>query len=143
MNVITINKDIKIPYTELKFDFFRSSGPGGQHVNKVETGVRIRFDVTHSIYLSEHIKKRLMLIHNSKINREGELLVESTIYKSQHRNKQEVIEKLTELLIQASKKEKKRIKTNRTKSSIAKRLNKKKKRSNIKILRRKPDPDDF
>ena len=143
MNVITINKDIKIPYTELKFDFFRSSGPGGQHVNKVETGVRIRFDVTHSIYLSEHMKKRLMLIHNSKINREGELLVESTIYKSQHRNKQEVIEKLTELLIQASKKEKKRIKTNRTKSSIAKRLNKKKKRSNIKILRRKPDPDDF
>ena len=143
MNVITINKDIKIPYSELKFEFFRSSGPGGQHVNKVETGVRIRFDVTHSIYLPEHMKKRLMLIHNSKINREGELLVESTIYKSQHRNKQEVIEKLTELLIQASKKEKKRIKTNRTKSSIAKRLNKKKKRSNIKILRKKPDPDDF
>lgn len=143
MNVITINKDIKIPYSELKFDFFRSSGPGGQHVNKVETGVRLRFDMTHSIYLPEHMKKRLMLIHNSKINREGELLVESTIYKSQHRNKQEVIEKLTELLIQASKKEKKRIKTNRTKSSIAKRLNKKKKRSNIKILRKKPDPDDF
>ena len=143
MNVITINKDIKIPYSELKFDFFRSSGPGGQHVNKVETGVRLRFDVTHSIYLPEHMKKRLMLNHNSKINREGELLVESTIYKSQHRNKQEVIEKLTELLIQASQKEKKRIKTNRTKSSIAKRLNKKKKRSNIKILRKKPDPDDF
>ena len=143
MNVITIKKDIKIPYSELKFDFFRSSGPGGQHVNKVETGVRLRFDVTHSIYLPEHIKKRLMLIHSSKINREGELLVESTIYKSQHRNKQEVIEKLTELLIQASKKEKKRIKTNRTKSSIAKRLNKKKKRSNIKILRRKPDLDNF
>ena len=143
MNVITINKDIKIPYSELKFDFFRSSGPGGQHVNKVETGVRLRFDMTHSIYLPEHMKKRLMLIHNSKINREGELLVESTIYKSQHRNKQEVIEKLTELLIQASQKEKKRIKTNRTKSSIAKRLNKKKKRSNIKILRKKPDPDDF
>ena len=143
MNVITINKDIKIPYSELKFEFFRSSGPGGQHVNKVETGVRLRFDVTHSIYLPEHMKKRLMLIHSSKINREGELLVESTIYKSQHRNKQKVIDKLTELLIQASKKEKKRIKTNRTKSSIAKRLNKKKKRSNIKILRKKPDPDDF
>ena len=143
MNVITANKDITIPYSELKFEFFRSSGPGGQHVNKVETGVRLRFDVTHSIYLPEHMKKRLMLIHSSKINREGELLVESTIYKSQHRNKQEVIEKLTELLIQASKKEKKRIKTNRTKSSIAKRLNKKKKRSNIKILRRKPDLDNF
>ena len=143
MIVIIINKDIKIPYSELKFEFFRSSGPGGQHVNKVETGVRLRYNVTHSIYLPEHIKKRLMLIHSSKINREGELLLESTIYKSQHRNKQEVIDKLTELLIQASKKEKKRLKTIRTKSSIEKRLNKKKKRSNIKILRKKPDPGDF
>ena len=95
-----------------------------------------------AIYLPEYMKKRLLLIHSSKINREGELLVESRIYKSQHRNKQEVIDKLTELLIQASKKEKKRLKTTRTKSSIEKRLNKKKKRSNIKILRRKPDPDD-
>ena len=111
-------------------------------MNKVETGVRLRFDVTHSIYLPEHMKKRLMLIHNSKINREGELLVESTIYKSQHRNKLEVIDKFTELLIQASKKEKKRIKTTHTRSSIEKRLFKKKKRSNIKKLRKKPDQDD-
>ena len=142
MNVITINKEIKIPYSELKFDFFRSSGPGGQHVNKVETGVRLLFDVTHSIYLPDDMKKRLMLIHNSKINRGGELLVESTIYKSQHRNKLEVIAKLTELLVQASKKEKKRIRTTRTRSSIEKRLFRKKKRSNIKKLRSKPDPND-
>ena len=142
MNIITINKDIKIPYSELKFDFFRSSGPGGQHVNKVETGVRLRYNVTHSIYLPEHIKKRLMLIHSGKINREGDLLIESTIYKSQHQNRKEVIDKLTKLLIQATKKEKKRIKTARTKSSIEKRLYKKKKRSNIKRLRSKPDLDD-
>ena len=83
-----------------------------------------------------------MLIHNSKINRGGELLVESTIYKSQHRNKLEVIAKLTKLLVQASKKEKKRIRTTRTSSSIEKRLFKKKKRSNIKKLRSKPDPND-
>ena len=143
MNVITANKDITIPYSELKFDFFRSSGAGGQHVNKVETGVRLRYNVTHSIYLPEYIKKRLMLIHSGKINREGDLLIESTVYKSQHQNRKEVIDRLTKLLTQATKKEKKRIKTNRTKSSIAKRLNKKKKRSNIKILRKKPDPDDF
>ena len=142
MNVITINKDIKIPYSELKFDFFRSSGPGGQHVNKVETGVRLRYNVTHSIYLSEHIKKRLMLIHSGKINREGDLLIESTIYKSQHQNRKEVIDRLTKLLTQTTKKEKKRIKTTRTKSSIEKRLYKKKKRSNIKRLRSKPDLDD-
>ncbi len=142
MNVITIKKDVKIPYSELKFEFFRSSGPGGQHVNKVETGVRLRFDIPFSVHLPEHMKKRLMLIHCRKINQKGELLVESTIYKSQHRNKQEVIDKLTALLIHASKKEKKRIKTTRTKSSIEKRLYMKKKRSNIKKLRSKPDPDD-
>ena len=142
MNIITINKDIKIPYSELKFDFFRSSGAGGQHVNKVETGVRLRYNVTHSIYLPEHIKKRLRLIHRGKINREGDLLIESTVYKSQHQNRKEVIDKLTKLLIQATKKEKKRIKTARTMSSIKKRLYNKKKRSNIKKLRSKPDLDD-
>jgi len=142
MNIITINKDIKIPYSELKFDFFRSSGAGGQHVNKVETGVRLRYNVTHSIYLPEHIKKRLRLIHRGKINREGDLLIESTVYKSQHQNRKEVIDKLTKLLIQATKKEKKRIKTARTISSIKKRLYNKKKRSNIKKLRSKPDLDD-
>jgi ribosome-associated protein len=142
MNIITINKDIKIPYSELKFDFFRSSGAGGQHVNKVETGVRLRYNVTHSIYLPEHIKKRLRLIHSGKINREGDLLIESTVYKSQHQNRKEVIDKLTKLLIQATKKEKKRIKTARTISSIKKRLYNKKKRSNIKRLRSKPDLDD-
>ena len=61
MNVITINKDIIIPYSEVKFEFFRSSGPGGQHVNKVETGVRLRFNVTRSIHLPEQMKKRLLL----------------------------------------------------------------------------------
>ena len=142
MNIITINKDIKIPYSELKFDFFRSSGAGGQHVNKVETGVRLRYNVTHSIYLPENIKKRLRLIHRGKINREGDLLIESTVYKSQHQNRKEVIDKLTKLLIQATKKEKKRIKTARTMSSIKKRLYNKKKRSNIKKLRSKPDLDD-
>ena len=142
MNVITINKGIKIPYLDLKFEYFRSSGPGGQHVNKVETGVRLRFDVTHSVHIPERMKKRLVLIHGRKINQDGELLVESTTYKSQHRNKQEVIDKFTELLIQASKKEKKRIKTTHTRSSIEKRLFKKKKRSNIKKLRKKPDQDD-
>jgi len=142
MNIITINKDIKIPYSELKFDFFRSSGAGGQHVNKVETGVRLRYNVTHSIYLPEHIKKRLRLIHRGKINREGDLLIESTVYKSQHQNRKEVIDKLTKLLIQATKKEKKRIKTARTISSIKKRLYNKKKRSNIKKLRSKPDLDN-
>ena len=142
MDVITINKDIIIPYSELKFEFFRSSGPGGQHVNKVETGVRLRFDLTRSVHLPGYMKKRLLLIHRRKINQGSELLVESTLYKSQHRNKLEVIDKFTELLIQASKKEKKRIKTTHTRSSIEKRLFKKKKRSNIKKLRKKPDQDD-
>jgi|TARA_Y100000294_G_C8466494_1_gene300836 ribosome-associated protein len=142
MNDITINKEIKIPFSELTFEFFRSSGPGGQHVNKVETGVRLRFDINNSENLSERMKIRLFSNHQGKITRNGELLVESTTYKSQHQNKQEVIKKFRELLILVTKKEKKRIKTFPTKSSVEKRISKKKKRGEIKKLRRKPEAND-
>ena len=66
MNVITINKDIIIPYSEIKFEFFRSSGPGGQHVNKVETGVRLRFDLTRYVHLPGYIKKDFCLFTEGK-----------------------------------------------------------------------------
>ena len=89
------------------------------------------------------MKKRLILIHSSKINRDGKLLVESTIYKSQHRNKQEVINRLKELIHDAKKKKKKRIKTKPTKTSVEKRISNKKRRSNIKKLRKNPNSEDL
>ncbi len=142
MKTITINKNINIPYSELNFDFFRSSGPGGQHVNKVETGVRLRFHVVKSIYISGIIKNKILSLYSNKINRNGELLIESSSHKSQHQNKITVINKFKDILIHASKKEKKRIRTRPTRSSVEKRISQKKKRSNVKKLRKKPTPDD-
>ena len=142
MNVIIINNDIKIPYSDLNFDFFRSSGPGGQHVNKVETGVRLRFYVVKSPYISDIIKNNILSLYSNKINRNGELLIESSSHKSQHQNKITVINKFKDILIHGSKKEKIRIKTRPTRSSVEKRISQKKKRSNVKKLRKKPVRDD-
>ena len=94
MYYIVINSRITIPIAEITFDYFRSSGSGGQHVNKVETGVRLRFDINSSQTVPQGIKKILFSRNKRKINDKGELLIESTTYKSQHRNKQEVINRL-------------------------------------------------
>jgi len=142
MNDVKINNNLIIPNSDLTFDYFRASGPGGQHVNKVETGVRLRFNVYHSQNLSIDQKKRILNLFPNRINQNGELLIESSVHKSQHQNKEEIINKFTELLIQVTKKEKKRKKTSPTKSSIEKRLLKKKKRSIIKKLRKKPSLEE-
>ena len=142
MNDVKINNNLVIPNSDFIFDYFRASGSGGQHVNKVETGVRLRFNIILSQNLSNDQKKRLLKLFPNQINQSGELLIESTIYKSQYRNKMEVINKFTDLLIRGIKKKKKRKKTSPTKSSIEKRLLKKKKRSSIKNLRKKPSLDE-
>jgi len=142
MNDVIINNNLIIPYSDFIFDYFRSSGSGGQHVNKVETGVRLRFNINLTQNLSNDQKKRLLKLCPNQINQNGELLIESTKYKSQYRNKMEVIKKFTDLLIQVTKNRKKRKKTSPTKSSIEKRLLKKKKRSSIKNLRKKPPLDE-
>jgi len=143
MSDIFINKQIIIPLSEIKFDFFRSSGPGGQHVNKVETGVRLRFNVVGSPSIPENTKTKLLVNHPKKINRDGELLIESIAFKSQHRNKQEVINKFVALVKETSKKTKNRIKTLPTKASNERRISKKKKRSELKNLRKSIKTDDF
>lgn len=142
MNDVKINNNLIIPNSDLIFDYFRSSGSGGQHVNKVETGVRLRFNINLSQNLSNNQKERLLKLLPNQINQNGELLIESSIYKSQYRNKMEVIIKFTDLLIQVTKNRKKRKKTSPTKSSIERRLLKKKKRSSIKNLRKKPSLDE-
>ena len=143
MYYIVINSRITISIAEITFDYFRSSGSGGQHVNKVETGVRLRFDINSSQAVPQSIKKILFSRNKRKINDKGELLIESTIYKSQHRKKQEVINRLKKLIHDATKKKKKRIKTKPTKTSVEKRISNKKRRSNIKKLRKIPNSDDL
>ena len=125
--------------SELNFRASRSSGAGGQHVNKVSSRVELRFDVPGSTWLTDVQKSRIQEKLASRITGQGELIVISEKSRSQHQNKEDGIERFLELLNQALKPEKKRVPTRPSKSSRHKRLEKKKQHSLKKEQRRKPD----
>ncbi|XP_056325887.1 peptidyl-tRNA hydrolase ICT1, mitochondrial [Danio aesculapii] len=90
-----------IPVDKLKVSYSRSSGAGGQHVNKVNTKAEVRFHVQTADWLPEALKSQILLTHRSRINRAGELYVRSEISRSQRRNLQECVQKLTALIQEA------------------------------------------
>ncbi len=134
--MIEINNKIFIPETELQFNFIRSSGPGGQNVNKVSTAVQLRFDIINSPSLSDEVKRRLIVKSGNKVTKEGILIIEAKRFRTQESNKQDAIERFTELIRKAGRKPKKRIKTKPSYKSKQKRIEEKKKRSETKKLRR-------
>jgi len=124
---------------EFRFNTSRSSGPGGQHANKVETSVELRFDVQNSELLNQEEKERLLEKLSSKITKEGELIITAESKRSQVKNKEIAVEKFYTTLEKALKKRKKRKPTKPTKAAKEKRLQKKKKRADIKSKRKPPD----
>jgi ribosome-associated protein len=123
--------------SEITYSFITSPGPGGQNVNKVASGVLLRFNVTESTSLSEEVKKRLIEIIGRKLTKQGDLLIKATQFRTQERNKQDAYNRLMEYIQRASIRPKKRKKTKPTSGSIQKRLNHKKKHGAKKLLRRK------
>jgi ribosome-associated protein len=117
----------------------RSSGPGGQHVNKVNTRVELRFNVEDTSLLSEDDKTMLIQKIGNKINSHGELIIVSEKYRSQLKNKELVIKKFFELLEIALTPPKKRIPVKLSEAKKKKRLEDKKKRSDKKERRKPPD----
>jgi ribosome-associated protein len=107
---------------EIVFRTARSGGKGGQNVNKVETMVEGYFDINASRLLDEQAKRRLFEKLDSRINSEGILQVRSQIHRTQLANKEEVVEKMNNLIIRSLKKEKKRIATKPTAASKEKRI---------------------
>lgn len=124
--------------SELTFKSSRSSGPGGQNVNKVNSKVELRFHVQNSILLSE--KEKLIIARKlaTRINIDGELLIVSQSERSQLKNKEETIERFYELIAKALKPVKKRKPTQPTRSSIEERIKKKKIKGELKNLRKPP-----
>ncbi len=125
---------------EFVFATSRSGGPGGQHVNKVNTKVELRFSVPKSLLLSENEKQILFKKLAAKLSLEGELIITSQVERSQLGNKEKCIEKFYEILNKALKPDKKRIASRPTKASKERRLEKKKITS-LKKGRRKSPPD--
>lgn len=129
--------NVEILLTELNFKGIRSSGPGGQHVNKTASKVEVTFDLESSQALSEIEKERLRSKLASKLSSEGILTLQCGETRSQHRNKTIVIERLLELLQKNLKVAKKRKKTKPSKNAIERRLKSKKEHA-LKKSNRKP-----
>lgn len=133
---LIINPQVRIPSSALNFRFARSSGPGGQHMNKTESNVELMFDVVNTPYLNEADKTRVIIKLASYLDKEGVLHVESQQGRSQLRNREEVVERFAVLLRQALIVPKKRRPTKPSKAAKEKRLDSKKKSSTTKKMRR-------
>jgi ribosome-associated protein len=134
---IKVTPLIAIPEEELHFDFVRASGPGGQNVNKVATAAQLRFDVRNSPSLPEEVRVRLERLAGRRMTEEGVLVIEASRFRSQEQNRQDALERLARLLRQAAVPPRRRRKTRPTLASKQKRLEEKRRRGEIKRLRRR------
>jgi ribosome-associated protein len=135
--MIKVNNKISINENELKFDFIRASGPGGQNVNKVSTAVQLRFNIMTSKSLNEHEKAMIIQCHRKKVTNEGILIIEAKRFRTQEKNKQDAVERLISLIIKCTKIKKPRRKTKIPKSVMEKRIEGKKRKAETKKLRKR------
>lgn len=130
------------PENELEEHFVRAGGPGGQHVNRTETAVQLRYDVGASTFLHQAVKQRLLRLAGSRADSNGVITIVARDSRSQYRNRGEARRRLAELIEQASRRPRKRVKTRPTRAAKKKRLRAKRHRAGLKQQRAKPSPDD-
>ena len=126
---------------ELQFKAVRSSGAGGQHVNKVSTKIELSFEVDTSKALSDTEKERILLKLGHRLTKENMLLLQCDESRSQHKNKDLAIKRFLDVIENALKVPKKRKATKPSKAAIERRLQSKKKAAQKKVNRSKPDLD--
>jgi ribosome-associated protein len=136
MDRIQITPTFSLNPDELEFRFVRSPGPGGQNVNKVATTAQLRLDVVHSPSLPDALRARLLKLAGGRISTAGILLLEARRFRSQERNRMEAIARLVRLLRQAAQPPKLRRPTRPSASARRRRLEEKRKRGEVKRLRR-------
>ncbi|MBB4617618.1 alternative ribosome rescue aminoacyl-tRNA hydrolase ArfB [Sphingomonas abaci] len=137
MVAIPVTRAIWIDSEELHESYTRASGPGGQHVNTTDSAVLLRFDVANSPSLPDAVKARLAVLAGSRLTREGVLVLRSEGARSQLLNRQEVRERLVELIREATIVPKKRRPTKPTRASQTRRVEGKARRSAVKAGRGK------
>jgi ribosome-associated protein len=135
-NAIIINSEVRLPQSEVQYRTARSSGPGGQHVNKTETQVELLFDVAHSPSLSEAQRQRILSKLKNLIDSDGVLHLTAQSERSQLRNRENVMARFQEVLAGALRVPKKRRPTKPSAASKTRRIESKKRRGQIKQLRR-------
>ena len=134
--MLVITHNLAIPLREFRFSFARSSGPGGQNVNKVASKATLHWAVAKSAALPEAVRARLLAKHASRVNAEGELLIVSQRFRDAGRNVADCLEKLKTLLVEAATPPRKRIRTKPSRAPVRKRLTQKRITSDKKTARR-------
>lgn len=140
-STLRINAQIAIPRRELRFSFVRSSGPGGQNVNKVASKAVLRWAVASSPSLPEDVRSRLLARYSRRINDRGELVLSSQRYRDQAKNIADCLEKLQAMMLTVAKTPRPRKKTRPTKASREARLGQKRAVAAKKLRRRPPSAE--
>jgi ribosome-associated protein len=140
--MLQITPTIVIDDSEIEERFVRSSGPGGQNVNKVATAVQLRFDAGRSRSIDDEVRGRLKTIAGSRMTADGVVVIDSRVFRTQAQNREAARERLVELLRKAAVRPKRRRKTRPSGASKLQRLDAKRRRANTKERRRDVSGDD-
>jgi len=143
MTTLKVTESISTPGRELDFQYIRSGGPGGQNVNKVATGVHLRFDFRGSTALPARCKESLENLSDSRIGKDGVITIKAQRHRTQEMNRTDALNRLAHLIRQAMVPRKTRRPTRPSATSREQRLETKRKRGQIKKQRKNPEPPDL
>lgn len=138
--MLNISNNVSLDDNEITFEAIRAQGSGGQKVNKTSAAIHLRFDIAASS-LPDFYKEKLLSLKDKRITKEGIIVIKSQQHRSQEQNRDEALERLTELIKSVNVVQKKRIATKPTKGSVNRRLQSKKKHAGKKRLRGKVDTE--
>ncbi len=141
--MLNITPEIQINEDELEESFVRSSGPGGQNVNKVSTSVQLRFDAKSSDSISDYVFNRLRTIASHLMTKDGVIIIIADSHRLQSRNRDDARQRLSDLIQQAAFRPKRRIATKPSRAAKARRVEAKKQRGATKKTRGRVTKSDF
>jgi ribosome-associated protein len=133
--MIEITPDIILDEKDIRYQFSRASGPGGQNVNKVASAVQLRFNVDNPA-LPPEIRERLIKLAGSRLTTDGTLIIEARRFREQERNRQDALDRLVDLIRRSAQKPKSRRKSRPSQASKTRRLQTKRRRGELKRSRR-------
>lgn len=140
--MIQVTDTLAIDDSEIDIVFTHASGPGGQNINKVSTAAQLRFDILGSASLPDDVRERLIELAGRRVNRDGVLVLNARRFRSQERNRQDALDRLTEMVRQAAVKPKVRRRTRVPDAARKRRLETKRRRSQTKRRRGRVSPPD-